>query len=128
MNLKNLLLFTCIAVAPALALADDRPEHYPGEEAATLREALENLHEYSGQLAAIIQDDDFGIERLHAVHEITYTLENALQTLEKELQQLAETLESVHIASERGETNTVVDDSRMFLENTRVLLQQMPRE
>lgn len=127
MRLKNLCLLLCLALSPAISLADERPEHYSGEKAETLEEALENLRTYSDKLATIVQDESFDSEHLNSVHEITYTLENALQTVEEELQQLAETLESVHIASEQGETTTVAEDSRIFLEKTRMLLQQKPR-
>lgn len=127
MRLKNLCLLLCLALSPAISLADDRPEHYSGEKAETLEEALKNLRTYSDKLSDLVQDDAFGSEHLNAVHELTYTLENALETMEEELEQLAETLESVHIASEQGETTTVADDSRVFLEKTQVLLQQVPR-
>ncbi len=126
MHLKALSLFICLITAPGLALADDRPEHYSGETSETLEEALQNLRDYSDELASIVQKDDFDSGRLHSVHEITYTLENALQRLDKELEQLAETLESVHLASERGETDTVAQDSAIFIRKTRLLLQQAP--
>ncbi len=128
MNLKDLCVIACITMTPLLSLADDRPGHFSGEKAETLEEALKNLHEYSDKLGAIVHADSFGTDQLHSVHEITYTLENALQTLEEELKRMAETLESVHIASEHGETNTVEEDSMIFLEKTRVLLQRMPHE
>jgi len=128
MNFKKLCIFACITMVPLLSFADDRPGHYSGEKAETLQEALKNLHEYSDKLGAIVHADSFGTDQLHSVHEMTYTLENALQTLEKELQQMTETLESVHIASEQGETSTVEEDSMIFLEKTRVLLQRVPQE
>lgn len=34
-------------MTPLLSIADDRPEHYSGENAETLQEALENLQEDS---------------------------------------------------------------------------------
>ncbi|TCO71771.1 DUF6746 family protein [Chromatocurvus halotolerans] len=127
MRLKHLSLLLCLAISPAISLADDRPDHYSGEKAESLEEALENLRTYSDKLSTLVEDESFDSEHLNAVHELTYTLENALETVEGELQQLAETLESVHVASEQGETTTVAEDSRIFLEKTRVLLQQMPR-
>lgn len=123
MHLKTLTLSICLLTASGLALSDERVEHYSGEKAETLTEAIANLRDYRQELAAIVEGDDFGSERLHTVHEITYSLENALQTVNSELQKLAETLESVHLASERGETETVARDGAMFIEKTGVLLQ-----
>lgn len=126
MQLTTFALVVCLVATSAFALADDRPEHYSGEKVETLEGALENLREYSGRLASIVQGDDFGADRLQSVHEITYSLENALERIEKELEQLAETLESVHIASEHGDTDTVSRDTAVFIEKTRVLLQRAP--
>lgn len=127
MRLKNLCIAMCLVASPMVSLADDRPDHYAGEKAETLEEALANLRTYSDKLSDLVEGESVDSDKLYSVHKITYTLENALQTVQDELQALAETLESVHIASERGETTTVAEDSRVFLEKTRILLQQTPR-
>ena len=60
---------TVLLVAPVLALglsgaahADERPDHFEGERAATLDEALAHLSTYNAQLQAILAKDELGPE------------------------------------------------------------------
>ena len=48
------------------------------------------------------------------MHQLTYTLENALGKINQELAKLAETLEAVHVASETGDVGTVLARGREF--------------
>ena len=66
----------------APAQADERPDHYKGESSATLEQALANLSSHNTQLAAILAKDELGPEDTAKIHELTYTLENALEQFE----------------------------------------------
>lgn len=111
----------------ALALAaagtaygdDDRPEHFEGKPARTLEEAVDNFSEYNDRLAAILNKDELGLMEVHEVHQLTYTLENALEKIRDELDDLADTLESVHVASEKADVDTVKSQGRAYLEQAR---------
>ncbi|MGY0650704.1 DUF6746 family protein [Luteimonas sp. A537] len=118
--MKNLSL---LFAGPLLALglcgtahADERPEHFEGEASATLDQALANFANYNAQLAAVLAEDDMRPEHTAKIHELTYTLENALEKIASELDDLAETLESVHVASERYEVDTVRAQGRKYLD------------
>ena len=118
MHLKPLVLVLglvhgLVAVSTT-ALADDGDAHFSGEPAETLEQALANLRDYGAELSTLIGSEGFGTGQLHEVHEMTYTLENALETLRSELSELAETLESVHVASEQGDLETVRRDGDVF--------------
>lgn len=99
-----------------LALADDRPDHFKGEKAETLGEALTHLSSYNARLEAILAKDELGPEDTAEIHQITYTLENALDRIKSEVEDLEETLEKVHVASERYEVGTVRSQGRRYLD------------
>lgn len=98
------------------AFADERPDHFEGEKAATLEEALSHLSSYNAQLEAILAKDELGPEDTAKVHELTYTLENALARIKDEVEDLEEVLEEVHVASERYQVDIVRSRGRAYLD------------
>ena len=119
--MKNLsLLFAGLVLAfgfSDLALADERPDHFEGEKAASLEEALSHLASYNAKLEAVLAKDELGPEDTAEVHQLTYTLENALAKIKSEVEGLEETLEEVHVASERYEVETVRSQGRKYLDD-----------
>jgi len=103
------------------ALADERVDHYEGEEAADLTEALANLWEYNTRLAAILEKGTLDEGDLDRVHQLTYSLENALARIDEDLTSLAETLEEVHLASESLDAETVSESGRAYLAGARLI-------
>lgn len=123
MTLSARFLATCILLAGAPALhADERVEHFEGKSAETLAEAVENFSVYNDKLAAIVEQENISSEDLLEVHRLTYTLENALGKLREEMQALAETLETVHLASERAQPDTVRSAGGKYLESARKII------
>lgn len=118
--------FAALAIAglwalasPALASgAGERYEHFKGKPSATLDEALKNFSEYNRKLEAVV-GGKLNDDAMHKVHELTYTLENALEKINAELTALAETLEEVHQASERLDGDAVLRHTRKYLEVSR---------
>lgn len=104
-------------------LADDRPGHYEGEPAETLEQAVANFSEYNSRLEAILGKGELSSADLHEVHELTYTLENALEKLRDEMEDLAEVLEEVHVASENADAATVMSRGRLYLETSRQVIE-----
>lgn len=106
-----------IAVVPVNA-SEDRYEHHKGLPAETLQQAVANFSEYNARLEAILAGslDD---SAMHDVHELTYTLENALAKINAELAQLTDTLEELHQASERMDGATVSKHGRIYLDVAR---------
>lgn len=96
----------------------ERPDHYEGEPAASMEQALANLGEYNARLEALLAEDEVD---LHTVHELSYTLENALQRIQAELQEAAVALEDVHVASENADAATVKARGQDWLQATRAL-------
>src|SRR5690606_21127756 len=81
----------------------------------------------NGQLEAILAKDELGPEDTAKIHELTYTLENALARIESEVEALEETLEEVHVASERYEVETVRTQGRKYLDNAAKLTKEERR-
>lgn len=104
------------------ALADDRPDHFKGKPAETLEQALANFSEYNAKLKEILNKQTLTAQDSHQVHELTYTLENALERIEDELENLAETLESLHVASETAATDKVRALGTQYLDKAQQII------
>lgn len=119
--------FSCIfllgiASFTAAHADDERPEHFKGEPAETLDQALANFSEYNAKLAEILAREELTAKDLYEVHQLTYTLENALETIRNEYAGLAETLEEVHVASEHNDNATVKSRGQAYLETASKLV------
>ncbi|MAT50675.1 MAG: hypothetical protein CMK32_05775 [Porticoccaceae bacterium] len=119
--LKMAVLSSVLCVSVPV-FADDRPGHYEGEPAETLEQAVANFSEYNRRLEAILGQGELSSRDLHEVHQLTYTLENALEKLREEMEDLAEVLEEVHLASENADPETVKSKGRDYLETSRQVI------
>jgi len=123
--MRNALLAITLATtgllfaAPAAAA---EVEHYEGKEAKTLEQAVANLREYNQRLAALLDKEELTAAELEQVHRLTYTLENALKRINTELGSIAGNLETVHLASERQEPDTVRSKGRAYLQQVDTLI------
>jgi len=97
------------------AVADDRVKHFKGKESTTLAEAIVNFNETNKQLEALLAGELTNND-IAAVHEATYTLEKALEKINADLQELAETLEEVHLASEKFDQAGVKTHGAAYVE------------
>lgn len=116
--LKYGLLGMFLILGSQSVLAQDRFDHYEGEPARSLEQALKNFAEYNAKLESVLQRE-LTPEDMAEIHQLTYTLENALERISIELEQLAETLEEVHLGSERLEYDGVREAARLYLETAR---------
>lgn len=115
--------FTAVAASLLIAvpvLASDSG-HFKGQPANTLEQAVTNFSEYNNKLEKVLAGD-LTPEAMNEVHQLTYTLENALQKLDDEIDALEETLEKVHKASERADQDTVRSAGEQYLSNSRKIV------
>lgn len=117
-----LLILLSFLASGAVVAGEDRPEHFKGLPADTLVQAVANFSEYNRKLEGIIQQEHLSPQDMHEVHMLTYTLENALAKIHAELAVLAESLEAVHLASERAEPETVKTQGQAYLDNARQII------
>ncbi|MEQ9012680.1 DUF6746 family protein [Algiphilus sp.] len=117
-SLLALALSTAVWTAPALA-DEDRPQHFDAIEPKSLQEALSYFTVYSEALEALLDKDQLSGADMTRIHEMSYTLENALGKMRDELANTAEALEAVHLASERVDEDTVRRQGTAFLKAAR---------
>ncbi|MFO7530727.1 MAG: DUF6746 family protein [Marinobacter sp.] len=96
-------------------------DHYKGEPGETLEQAVANFSEYNNKLDRVLAGEPTP-EAMHEIHQLTYTLENALGKLNRELDELVERLELVHEASERADPETVKREGAIYLEQSRKVI------
>lgn len=113
-------VFALAALAATIAHADERPEHFEGKSAENLEQALANLAEANAELEERL-GGDLSDEDMARIHELSYTMENALQHIQQDTESLAVTLEEIHLASERMDRSTVESQGPKYLEKARPL-------
>ncbi len=101
-----------------------RVDHYEGLAAESLEEAFAHLAEYNKRLAAIVDGDVLAPTDLNAIHQLTYTLENALERIRTEVVAIAEALEDVHVASESADAVRTRELAEAYLEAVSLLLRR----
>src|SRR5690606_1436624 len=116
----HLIAFVALALSAAAGAQEPRIDHYRGEPAGSAAQALANLAEYNARLQLLLEEDEVD---LHTVHELTYTLENALQRIQADLAEAAEALEEVHLASEAADAEKVKSRGRDYLQATAPLVE-----
>lgn len=112
----------CATPGVLLASDDDRPDHFKGKPSETLEQAVGNFSEYNQKLADMLQQQNLSAEDIYKIHNLTYTLENALEKIEDEVEALEEVLEEVHKASERADGDTVSTRGKVYLEKAQTLI------
>lgn len=105
------------------ATAGEKYDHFPSLEAPDTQTAICNLLAFNQKLSAITNKEQLTPEDMVKVHELTYTLENAVIGLQKNLETIAVDLEKAHIASEQLDAETVKDSGEKYLAATRLLLE-----
>ena len=121
---KIAFLITSLLALSLSTMAQDEesPDHFKGKPSETLEQAVVNFSEYNGKLADLLAKDALSPHDLHQVHQLTYTLENALEKINAELTELANTLEAVHVASENGDAKTTKEQGARYLDTARKVI------
>ncbi len=120
------------AAAPALAHDDgkkdhkheeqERPDHYKGKPSENLVQALNNLREYNKLLKAELQGE-VTPQNMAEIHQLTYTLERALERLDDEIDEMKDVLEEVHLGSEHMDFDKVKKNGAKYLESSNQLVE-----
>lgn len=123
-TLVAVALLSGVLSAPLRADEAERFDHYQGERPGDLSSALTLLDDFAQRLQQQLANDNLDPVVLNEIHQLTYTLENALGRLSTDVAELAELLESVHVASETAGAATVREDGERFLQQLAPLLRQ----
>ncbi|MCF2948000.1 hypothetical protein L0668_07770 [Paraglaciecola aquimarina] len=95
-------------------------DHFKGTPSPDLKSALCNLQKFDNTLKTIT-DKPLSANDMVQIHQLTYTLEVALQKVQQELKVAAEELEKVHKGSEVVSKEQVNTAAKKYLSKTQVL-------
>ena len=107
--------------AAALVQADERPDHYKGKQSNTLEQAVANFSEYNQRLNVLLASELTPLAMVE-IHELTYTLEVALEKIHSETAKLKDTLEEVHVASEHMDMANAKRSGELYLKAAQTLV------
>ncbi|WP_071798740.1 DUF6746 family protein [Natronohydrobacter thiooxidans] len=97
---RRTALIVALAMGAMPVFAEERPDHYAAETSADLAEAMDNFSTHNKRMAEILAQPAMTPDHMEDIHQLTYTLEDALAKIITEATELAERLEEVHLASE----------------------------
>ncbi|WP_089711226.1 DUF6746 family protein [Halomonas daqiaonensis] len=121
--MKHLLFAAlCTGLLATTVQAEERPDHFEGEAADTLTEAVSQFSDTNHQLAVLLAQEELSNADLGTVHRLSYTLENALAKFDEELDAMAVDLEEVHLGSESAERERVRNHGAAYLEAAQTLV------
>ncbi len=120
-SLFSALLITAGMLAFTATAADDRPDHFKGKPADTLEQAVANFTEYNTKLKALLSAE-LTPQAMAEIHQLTYTLEVALEKIHSETGKLKDTLEQLHIASERMDTTSAKQSGDSYIKTAQTLV------
>mgnify|MGYP000049999017 FL=1 len=115
----NLLSKSLLAVVVALSgtVYASEVRHYKGKDVNTVDEAIAVLKEYNPKLQALLESDELKPQDMGKIHEMTYSMENALKILEGSLKITQRNLEELHLSSERMETEKAKIYGKLYLDD-----------
>ena len=116
MKVMNYLAAAALSFGVATMAKAESVEHFKGESAESLEEAVTNFKRYNQRLENLLKQDSISADDVTKVHQLTYTLENALAKINDELDKLAVTLEEVHLASEKYDADAVRNHGDAYME------------
>ena len=104
------------------SMADEqRPDHFKGKKAANLTEAIELFRSNNQKLQQLMQGE-LNAEAMVEIHQLTYTLENALEKIHSETTELKAVLEDVHLGSENMDFAKVKQQAKRYLDTATTLV------
>lgn len=121
-KLLTLLMLVVFLGYSAFAAAEEKSDHFKGKPSETLEAALSNFTEYNDKLSAILKQDKLSPVDMQHIHELTYTLENALEKINASMLELAVLLEAVHVGSESGDTAATQAEGARYLDMARQII------
>lgn len=116
------LIAAVLLTLGAQASAEERIAHHQVKPAETLDQAVDNFAAYNSRLAAILRKKTLDADDIVAIHEITYTLENALARINADLSTLADTLEALHLATEKADLDATLQHGTAYLDTARKVI------
>lgn len=96
-------------------------DHFKGQASPDLKSALCNLQQFDQKLAKVTNGKALTGTEMAEIHQLTYTLEVAVQKVQAEMAIAAEELEKVHKGSEVMASEKVKKSTEDYLTRTQLL-------
>ncbi|WP_223670251.1 DUF6746 family protein [Kangiella shandongensis] len=90
--------------------------HYKGEDVNTVEEAISVLKKYNTELEKLLKAEELKAQDMAKIHQMTYSMENALEILEGSLNITQRNLEELHLSSETMKTDKAQIYGQLYLE------------
>lgn len=117
--ISKTLLFSTLLISNffgLLAHASERVDHFEGDSAATWSEAITLLNKANQELAQIAKTGQLSHQDSARIHQLSYSMENALATLSAQLNTTSQVLEQLHLSSETPELGQTKQLQQLYLE------------
>jgi hypothetical protein len=102
--------------------AVERNNHFSSLESSDVQSALCNIQAYNEKITTITSKPKLTALDMVKIHELTYTLENAVKFLKVSIENASEQLEEVHLASETLDAKIIKESTAKYLAITSLLL------
>lgn len=119
--MKKLAIIAALATAISTNATAADVDHFKGKASPDLKSALCNLKEFDAKLKLATTGNKLTPEQMAEVHQLTYTLEVAVQRVQSELVIVAEELENAHKGSEVMANEKVKKGAQAYLARTKLL-------
>lgn len=119
--MKNQLISALLATFFSTVLFATNVDHFKGQPSADLKSAICNLQKFDKKLKEVTKQTPITASDMAKIHQLTYTLEVALQKVQQELQTAAVELEKVHKGSESMDNLQVKTAAEKYLNITQLL-------
>jgi hypothetical protein len=121
----KLIMITSMALVTlgSTAIADEKYNHFPSIESTDFKTAFCNIERYNEKMITITNKPVLTSLDMLKIHELTYTLENAINFIKVSLENVSQNLEDVHKASERLDQKTIHASGEKYLKATKRLLE-----
>lgn len=116
------LLAGLLLVCAEALHGDDRIDHFQPLPSATLADAMNNLNSHTAELQQLLQQDRLQPADLHKIHQLSYTLEAAVNRLQVSSAVMAVDIVAMHEASETGDAAVTRERGQRYLEAVQQLL------
>jgi hypothetical protein len=123
MRLPVVATIFALGLAALPAHASDEVAHYDARSSESLAEALATLKDYNARVAQVMTRDTLSVQDMEAVHEYTYTMEEAVARIAAEMEEIAVVLEEVHQASEGDDPDALRGATGAYLERSAPLVE-----
>ena len=123
--MKKLITFAFVCTMFSSLVGATEVNHFKGAASPDLKSALCNLQNFDKKMAKLVGKKKMEMEDLAEIHELTYTLEVAVQKVQSELNVVAEELEKAHKGSEVLAEAKVKKAAQEYLDRTKLLTSKL---